>query len=87
MRDAAPLLGLSYNSTADFVRRKVLKTIPDVKGTFLAPNEIERFKSTYVTVPELSEILGTKRSRDAIALLDAAGIEPACPRPPSWKDC
>lgn len=85
MMAAAPLLGLSYNSTADFVRRKVLKTIPDVKGTFLAPSEIERFKTTYVTVPELSEILGTKRSRDAIALLDAAGIEPACPRPPFWK--
>lgn len=85
MTDAAPLLGLSYNSTADFVKREVLRKMPGVKGTFLAPGEIERFKSTYVTVPELSEILGTKRSRDAIALLDEAGIEPACPRPPFWK--
>lgn len=85
MTDAAPLLGLSYNSTADFVKREVLMKMPGVKGTYLAPEEIERFKTTYVTVPELSEILGTKRSRDAMALLDAAGIEPACPRPPFWK--
>jgi len=85
MMAAAPLLGLSYNSTADFVKREVLRKMPDVKGTFLAPSEIERFKSTYVTVPELSEILGTRRSRDAIALLDAVGVDPACPRPPFWK--
>ncbi|KFL32337.1 hypothetical protein JP75_05180 [Devosia riboflavina] len=85
MMAAAPLLGLSYNSTADFVKREVLKKMPGVKGTFLAPEEIDRFKRTYVTVPELSDILGTKRSRDTIALLDEAGIEPACPRPPFWK--
>ncbi len=83
--DAAPLLGLSYNSTADFLKKKVLFPIPDVKGTYLAPSEVERFKRTYVTVPELSAILGTNRPRDAIALLTEAGVKADCERPAFWK--
>lgn len=82
---AAERLGLPYNATMDFVKRGVIETVVEGKARFVTEAEIVRFRETYVTVPELSEILGTKRSRDTIALLSGAGVEPACPRPPYWK--
>jgi hypothetical protein len=85
MAAAATALGLPYNATVDFVKRGVITKLEGVRGFFIAPAEIEKFRQCYVTVPELSEIVGTRRSRDTIAILAGAGIEPACPRPPYWK--
>lgn len=56
-----------------------------LRHTYLAVSEAERFKHTYVTVPELSAILGTDRPRDAVALSTKAGVKAACERPAFWK--
>ncbi|MGB3339517.1 MAG: TniQ family protein [Devosia sp.] len=82
---AAERLGLPYNATMDFVKRGVIETIIEGKARYVTEGEIARFQETYVAVPELSAILGIKRSRDTIARMAGAGVEPACPRPPYWK--
>lgn len=85
IRAAAVCLQLPYNATMDFVKQGIIKTVSSGKSKSITQEEIDRFKQTYVTVPELSAILGTNRSRDTISILANAGVEPACPRPPYWK--
>ncbi len=84
-REAAKLIGVPYNAMLDFVERGVISAIMQGKEVVVEVAEIERFQREYVAVPELSEILGMKRSRETIALLAKAGVEPVCPRPPFWK--
>ena len=68
-----------------FCEAGVIATVSGGKVKYVTEAEIEQFKRTYVAVPELSGILGTKRSRDTIAIMADAGVEPVCPRPPYWK--
>lgn len=84
-QEAAKIIGVHYNAMLDFVERGVISTITYGRETIVVLEEIERFQREYVAVPELSVILGFKRSRGTIAALARVGVEPACPRSPFWK--
>lgn len=84
-QEAAKLLGLHSNALQDYVKQGIIATVTHGKEVIITADEIARFRRDYVAVPELSEILGFRRSRETIAALARTGVQPACPRPPFWK--
>lgn len=86
LTEALDKLGIDNESATDFVRKGIIKSEKWGRIILITDEEIERFRATYVTVPELSERfqLGG-HSGWAIKKLSAMGLEPVCTRPPYFR--
>lgn len=77
LRDAAPLMGLSYNQLRGCVKAGLVMPLGKGKAVYLTDDMVQEFKATYVRAAELSEKFGWEDgSKVVIRYLREVGVEP-----------
>lgn len=75
-------VGLHAETMPQLLRQEIVKSTKIGRSISITPEETERFRATYASTTQLAREFDLYEGRSVIAVLHAAGVAPACPRPP-----